>query len=175
MNRITSIWAIALFVSGAALAASRVEAGTYVSGNIASVTPNTSGTLVFSDEKVLYFKAGDASVPVPYASIKNAELGATRTHSTNEPAYKIWTLPKRFGNKPRTQYLTVDFKGEDGEDKTMTLEVAQPIANSVLTEIQESRLGKSRARNEWWGDQYWKTKRNEASAWKPVDGTATAQ
>jgi hypothetical protein len=170
MTRITSSAAIALLVAGAALAASRTEPGTYVSGNVTGIDANTGGTLQLPEDNAMVFRAGLASVPVPYASIKSAELGATRTHSSEAPLYKVWSLPKRFTGKTHTQYLTVAFKGEDGEDKTMTLEFAQPIAATVLSTIEShTHAGSAKVDNAWWGDDIWKTTRN-ADKWKQTGG-----
>ena len=142
MTRITSLLASAAFLCGAAFGASRAETTTYVDGNITGVAPNTGGTLLFPDDKAVYFRTGLANVEVPYANINKAELGATRVHSQDVPLYKVWSLHKRFsGKKSESQFLTIAFKGDDGEEKTMTLELAQAAASSALSTI-ESHTGK---------------------------------
>ena len=119
------------------LGASRAETTTYVEGNIAGVAPNTGGTLLFSDAKEMVFRTGLATVAVPYSSITKSELGATREISHGAPVYKVWARHK----KTETQFLRVDFKNEDGEAKTMTLELAQSSAPGVLSTIQEHTAG----------------------------------
>lgn len=116
-----------------ALAASRAETTTYVEGNLTGVSPNTGGTLLFSDDKALIFRTGLATIAVPYASIGKAELGATREITHGAPVYKVWARHK----KTETQFLKVEFKGDDGDQKTMTLELAQASASGVLAAIQE--------------------------------------
>jgi len=128
----------ALVCSATAFAASRAETTTYVDGNIAGVSPNTGGTLMFSDEKAMSFRTGLATVSVPYAAITRSELGATREISHGAPIYKVWARHK----KTETQFLTVEFKSEEGEDKTMTLELAQASAPVVLAAIQDHRSAK---------------------------------
>ena len=193
--RTLSFVALSLLVCGAALGASRSTTTIYVDGNITGVSPNTAGTLMFSDGTAMYLKAGSATVPVPYTGISKTELGATKVHSHNVPMYKVWSLQKRFSETTQTQLLTVEFKNTDGEDKTMKLELARPAAKSVLSTIQtrtarsatpvENKVVASRqttqagrlpqakpASNEWWGDEYWKTTRN-AGKWNKPACTAT--
>jgi len=159
-----------LALAACAFAAPRPETSTYITGNVADLKPNTGGTLVFSDEHAVLFRTGLAEVVVPYAGISKAELGATRVHSHDVPAYKVWALPSRI-HKTETQLLTLQFKNEQGEDRTMTFEIAKPAAGTVLETIQDhTKTGASAdtAKTEketWWGDSIWKTNRN-VSSWK---------
>ncbi|HVO97011.1 MAG TPA: hypothetical protein VMT15_03050 [Bryobacteraceae bacterium] len=129
----TRILSFVLACGSVAFGGSRSETTTYVEGNIAGIAPNTGGTLVVSDEKTMYFRTGLATVAVPYTAISKAELGATREVSHGAPIYKVWARHK----KTETQFLKVEFKSEDGEEKSMTLELAQASAPAVLTSIQE--------------------------------------
>ena len=132
------ILSLSLVCAATAFAASRAETTTYVDGNLAGVSPNTGGTLLFSDEKAMYFRTGLATVSVPYSAITRSELGATREISHGAPIYKVWARHK----KTETQFLTVEFKSEEGEAKTMTLELAQASAPAVLAAIQDHRSAK---------------------------------
>lgn len=133
MTRIPSFAAWTVLACATAFAASRAETTTYVDGNLTGVSPNTGGTLLFSDDKTLVFRTGLTTISVPYTAVTRSELGATRETSHGAPAYKIWARRK----KTETQFLTVEFKSEEGEAKTMTLELAQASAPSVLAAIQE--------------------------------------
>jgi hypothetical protein len=133
MTRISSFAAWTVLAGATVFAASRAETTTYVDGNLAGVSPNTGGTLMLSDEKTLVFRTGLATISVPYTAVSKSELGATRETSHGGPAYKIWARRK----KTETQFLTVEFKNEEGEAKTMTLELAQASAPGVLAAIQE--------------------------------------
>jgi hypothetical protein len=119
----------------AAFAAERAETTTYVDGNLNGVSPNTGGTLLFSDDNAMHFRTGLSTVAVPYTSISQAELGATKETSHDVPLYKIWALHQRFG-KTQTQLLIVNFKSDAGEEKIMTLELAKASAPGVLSYIQ---------------------------------------
>jgi hypothetical protein len=167
MMRITSLLALGLLAGVAAFGAPRWEATTYVDGNVKDLAPNTGGTLQFPDDKTMYFNTGAKSIPVPYASIDKAELGPTKVHSHDVPLYKIWALPKRFGGKTQTQYLSLRFKNTDGEENNMTLELPQSTAPTVLSTIQTRSGMKPPIKpdeDESWGDEYWKTARN-ADQW----------
>ena len=133
MTRIPSFAAWTVLACATAFAASRAETTTYVDGNLTGVSPNTGGTLLFSDDKTLVFRTGLTTISVPYGAVTRSELGATRETSHGGPAYKVWARRK----KTETQFLTVDFKNDEGEAKTMTLELAQASAPSVLAAIQE--------------------------------------
>ena len=187
MKRLTLI---AVLATAAAFAASRSETTTYVDGNVKGVAPNTGGTLVISDENTMSFRTGLANVEVPYSGISKVELGAVKETSHDVPFYKVWQLHKKFsgGKKTETQLLIVSFKNEDGEDKSMTLEMAQPAIGGVVSTIEE-RTGKSFVKqasakrtpgsqakganqksDDWWGDDYWKTTRN-ADKWNKAPGS----
>jgi hypothetical protein len=173
MIKTALLTSLAAFVCLGVSGAPRPETSTYIDGNVSSLKPNTGGTLVFTDDNSMMFRTGLAEVAVPYASILRAELGATQTHRHDEPAYKVWALAKRL-HKTETQLLTVEFKSGLGESQNMTLELAKPAASNVLATIEEhtgkstSSAAKAAAKNagakeDWWGDSYWKTARNQDS------------
>jgi hypothetical protein len=133
MTRIPLFAAWTALACATVFAASRAETTTYVDGNLTGVSPNTGGTLLFSDDKTLVFRTGLTTINVPYAAVTKSELGATRETSHGAPMYKVWARHK----KTETQFLTVEFKNEEGEARTMTLELAQASATSVLAAIQD--------------------------------------
>ena len=137
MTRTFSFAAWTVLACATAFAASRSETTTYVDGNLTGVSPNTGGTLVFSDDKSMVFRTGLATVSVPYSAITKSELGATRTTSHDTAFYKVWARHK----KTETQFLTVEFRNDEGEAKTMTLELGQASAPSVLATIQDHTNG----------------------------------
>lgn len=180
--RITSL-ILALTACGAVFAASRAETATYVDGNLTGVSPNTGGTLTFSDDDAMYLRTGLETIAVPYAEINNAELGAVKENSHDVPFFKVWAHKKSA--KTETQYLIVNFKNEAGEEKNMTLELAKSAAAGVLADLQ-TRTGKTFApalktatstaktstapkqADNWWGDEFWKTPRNSDKWSKPA-------
>jgi hypothetical protein len=117
----------------------RPETTTYIDGNLTGVTPQTGGTLVFTNDKALQFRTGLATFDVPYSNITKAELGAKQVHSRKAPAYKVWALPKRMGGNTSTQLLLLEFKADEGEAKTMTLELASSSVSNVVATINSHR------------------------------------
>lgn len=137
--RITSFAVLTLLAASAAFAENRSETTTYIDGNLPGISPNTGGTLLISEDKSMFFRTGLTSVAVPYSGISHAELGAVRETSHDVPFYKVWA---RRHSKTETQYLIINFKNDEGEDRTATLELAQSSAAGVIATLEE-RTGKS--------------------------------
>jgi hypothetical protein len=171
--RIASLVAVFVLACGLASAA-RQEPFTYVEGNLTGVIPNSGGSLTLSESQALELKTGLATVSVPYAGITKAELGATREHSEKEPLYKVWALPKRLWGGSMTQLVKIEFKGEDGEPKTMTLELDKSSAPEVVEHLRRQNpslpgaAAVAASPADWWGDRYWKTARNADKWQKPA-------
>jgi hypothetical protein len=210
LNMRMSFLAVLALLTAAAFGASHAETTTYIDGNLPGVSPNTGGTLLYSEEKAMYFRTGLVNIPVNYDSISHAELGAQKVASHDVPLYKVWALHKRFSEKTKTQYLVVNFKNDAGEEKNMTLELATPAASDVLSAIEsrnskvttastkpelkperetpkkeakvekkpapeKTAQAKTEAKNAWWGDDYWKTTRNQDKWSKPATAPAPDQ
>lgn len=124
-------------LAAAAFASSPAETTTYVDGNLTGVSPNSGATLNLSDQKQMVLRTGLTNIEVPYESISHAELGAVKETPHSVPFYKVWA----HGKRTQTQLLIVNFKNSEGEDKTMTLELAQPAAASVLSTIESHTKG----------------------------------
>jgi hypothetical protein len=122
-------------LAAATFAAPQAETTTYVDGNLTGVSPNSGATLTFSGDKEMVLRTGLTNVTVPYENISHAELGAVKETSHSGSRLKIWARSK----KTETQLLIVNFKSAEGEEKTMTLELAQPAASSVFTSIQSHK------------------------------------
>ncbi len=167
-----------LLLCGAAVAAPQSQTTTYVDGNLDGLTPKTGGTLAFDDAKAMQLRTGVTTVAIPYAGVTHAELGAVQ-ESTHQSFFKVWDRFKSHRNE--TQLLIVNFKDDQGKDRTMTLELARSGAQSVIADL-ETRTGKtfvtkenakaaaakkldpmgttSAQTKEDWGDEWWKTSRN---------------
>jgi hypothetical protein len=166
-------------LGGAVFAATNVHTTTYVVGNLDNVSAGAIGTVNLSDAQAIVFHTREATVGVAYANINKAELGARVTHTPDVPFYKVWELHKRlFAPRGSTQYLTVDFKNANGEDRTMTLELDASVASDMLAVI-EIHQGKRPAAvydahpDQWWGDGTWKTNRNTPK-WSAGGSSAVA-
>jgi hypothetical protein len=189
----TNFLILALASGGAVFAGLASQTTTYVDGNLNGVTPRSGATLTFEDEKAMQLHTGLSTIAVPYSAVTQAELGAVKTTPHDVPFFKVW---ERAKHKTETQLLVVNFKNDQGEDQTMTLELARAAAQSVLGEISE-RSGKNfggtksqvasenkkqnpmaigapeKTADPWWGDDWWKTERNQ-DKWSKQPGTSTA-
>ncbi len=121
-------------LAAATYGAPQAETTTYVDGNLTGVSPNSGATLTFSSEKEMVLRTGLTNVTVPYESISHAELGAVK-ETSHSSFLKFWGHSK----KTDTQLLIVNFKNDAGEEKTMTLELAQTAASNVFTSIQSHK------------------------------------
>lgn len=169
----------ALF-GGIAFAAANVHTTTYVVGNLDNISAGAIGSVNLSNDRAIVFHTRETTVQVAYVNITKAELGARVTHTPDVPLYKVWELHKRLlAPRDSTQYLTVDFKNTDGEDRTMTLELDASVASDMLKVI-EIHQGKRPAAvydahpDQWWGDGTWKTSRNTPK-WSPSGAVAPAK
>ena len=97
-------------------------------------------------------------VEIPYSQISKAELGSVMVHTADpQPAYKVWSLPKRL-MKSETRQMTLSYTNEKGVDQTMTIQMSRAAADGVYSTIERNNAKVSS--NDWWGDKYWKTARN---------------
>jgi hypothetical protein len=170
--RFSTLATATLLTCGLALAADGPQAVTYISGNLDNLTANSGATLDVSGSKAIQLNTGSAKIDVPYASITRAELGEITEFSSEEPLYKVWALHKRFLGKRAVQRVTLDFQTTAGESKTLTLEAPRQVAEDVIAVI-EDRTTPETAKT-WWGDNVWKTKRNQEQ-WGGAGTVATRE
>lgn len=148
--RLLTLSALTVLASTLAVAADF----TYLGGSLKVLLPASGGTLSYRSGKAIELKTPLHKIAIPYREILSAELGEVHT-PVPDPLYKVWSLHKRFANR-ETQELTVAYKDKTGLEQTVTLELARDEAGAMLEAIQD--------RDEWWGDQFWKTTRN-AKQW----------
>ncbi len=148
---------LTIFAGGLLLAADP-QTVTYIGGNVADLAPNTGATLYFTSAQTMELRTPLHSVEVPYAQISKAEMGQIVEHTYEaEAPYKVWSLPKRF-IKTEGQEMTLSFTNANGESQTMTIEMTKKAAAKLMTRIE--RRSARVANSTWWGDDYWKTARN---------------
>ena len=154
------------FMGGVLFAAANVHPATYVIGNLDNVSAGAVGTVNLSGDKEIVFRTRETAVAVAYANIMKAELGPRVSHSPDVPIYKVWELHKKLlAPRDNSQYVTMDFKTADGQDRSMTLDLDSAVANDLMAVI-EIHQGKrvpavfDAHADQWWGDGTWKTTRN---------------
>ena len=149
---------LTIFAGGLLLAADP-QSVTYIGGNLPDLAPNTGASLYFNSPKAFELRSPLHSLEVPYAQISKAEMGPITEHTyESDPAYKVWSLPKRF-IKTEGQQMTVSFASENGETQTLTIDMSKKAAAKLFATIQ--RRSARVAENNWWGSDYWKTTRNK--------------
>ena len=154
-----STLAILMTLSGALALAGDARTVTYVAGNLTGLTPSSGATLQVAS-KSLSLRTGSNSVEIPFSSISKAELNGSISKPNNEPLYKVWALHKRLSGVNEMQQVMLDYKESNGEARSLTLEMQRATATDVMAAIDDAQAKEKAAKVEWWGDKYWKTKRN---------------
>jgi hypothetical protein len=162
--RLFTFSALTVLAGSLALAADGPRGFTYLSGNVSELSPNSSGTLSYSDGKKIQLRTPQHALAIPYAAITSVDLGEVHSPAP-DPIYKVWSLHKRLSTKGDTQEMTVAFKDDAGREQVVTLELARQDLADVLSAIHEQNAHiesgfTSSTRDDWWGDQLWRTARN---------------
>ena len=153
---------ILILSCAAAFAAAGGGPAIYTVGNLEGISPGAEGVVVLEGRKIV-FRSGKTVTAIPYTDIVETELGARVTPPDDAPLYKVWRLPKRLSpERVMHQMLTVEFADKNGKPQTMTLEMEEPAAAATLEQIEIRQGKRHRTKNgdPWWGDNLWKTPRN---------------
>jgi hypothetical protein len=136
----------------------------YIGGTVKSIPLNTSGSISVSDARELRFIYGQSVYKIPYSQITgtNVVQGEGRHILGKIP------VPSMFPGR-RKQTLAINYKDAAGAAGTLNFELTASEATAVREGIEEKQVVAQGATTqqdtpEWWGDKYWKTKRNQA-AW----------
>jgi hypothetical protein len=147
--------------SGLALAAQTNPAVKYLKGTVEGIADNASGTLNLTSVKVLVLEADSTRVEIPYAGVTATDVSAPVRPVEPEPLYKVWTLYKRILPPEPVQSVTLEFRDAEGDRNQVTLELEKPVADRLMARIREAAAKKAAA-SQRWGDNIWKTARNQA-------------
>ena len=167
--RLTLLSAVAVLT----LPAVRVCAATtsldaqYIGGTAKAIPANTFGTLSLEDAKELQFHYGTSVYRVSYEQITGSDIqaGETRHLFGRIPVPNFVPIKKR-------QTISISFRDNNGGTGTLNFEVASSAAWSAQT-VLNARMQKlslasdaSSTDDNWWGDKWWKTNRNQ-DTWGP--------
>jgi hypothetical protein len=138
-------------------ASSTVE---YIGGTAKSIPLNSSGFISLSDAKELQFNYGQSAFKIPYSQITgtNVVQGEGRRILGKIP------VPTMFPGRKK-QTLAINYKDATGVSCTLNFELTASEATEVqfgLAERQRMVQSAQQDPQDWWGDKYWKTKRNQA-------------
>jgi hypothetical protein len=149
----------------------------YTVGNLEGISPGVEGILVLEASNIT-FRTRKLNTAVAYTDIQEVELGAKSNPPDDAPLYKVWRLPKRVSpERVLRQMLTIEFTDKSGKAQTMTLEMEEPAAAATLEqiEIRQGKRHRSTNGDPWWGDNVWKTPRNNNSVNPEALGNSPAK
>jgi hypothetical protein len=133
----------------------------YVGGTVKSIPVNSAGAFNFEDAKDFRFTYGGSVYKLPYDQI-------TSTNIEKADIRRVWHVFPAMSPiaNHRQQTLVVNYTDATGATGTLNFELMQYRAVEAQETIaaKKSPSAASPAETAWWGDKYWKTKRNEA-AW----------
>ena len=131
----------------------------YVGGTVKSIPVNSTGSFNFEDAKDFRFTYGGSMYKLPYDQI-------TGTSIEKADIRRVWHVFPAMSPiaDHRQQTLVINFTDATGATGTVNFELMQYRAVEAQETIaaKKSPSAASPAETAWWGDKYWKTKRNQA-------------
>ena len=165
-----SIFRLTLFSAVAVLLlpAVRVSAATtsvdaeYTGGTAKDIPMNSFGTLSLADTKELQFHYGASVYRVSYDQITGSDIqaGETRHLFHRIPVPNFVPIKKR-------ETLSISFHDSTGHNGTLNFELSSRLISSTQSvlnaRMQKEALTSDAGSTEdnWWGDRWWKTNRNQ--------------
>ncbi len=136
----------------------------YVGGTVKSIPVNSAGTFNFEDAKEFRFTYNGSVYKLPYDQI-------TSTGIEKADVRRVWHVFPAISPiaSRRKQTLVINYTDAAGATGTLNFELMAYRAIDAQETIAAKRspiapAAATAASNEWWGDKYWRTKRNQA-AW----------
>lgn len=167
--RFSNLLTLATLTCGLAMAADPITVN-YLDGNMPNLAPDSWATVQFDNDEALDFNTGTETVAIPYSTITKVLQGKVRSFSsTDEPLYKVWHLPSHLFDRKIVQRIDLKYEDETGEPQTLSMEMDRVDAKALVAQVikQTRPYQTQRDQQEWWGDTYWKTKRN-AKQWETM-------
>jgi hypothetical protein len=168
--RIASI-AITALAFSAIMQAAGPSSVTYLQGNLSGFDQNQSGTLDLTKSRVMSLHTKTGDLQIPYEAVMKSQSTTTVVAGDSAPFYKVWHLGKKLMPPEPVEQVTMEFKDSKGGSTSMTIEMAKPVAEKLAARLKKADERKAAANGAWWGDQLWKTPRNE-DQWKQASEVA---
>ena len=150
-----------LMAAGFAVAADGPKPVTYLNGNLEGFAQNASGTLDIRSAKTMKLHTKAANIEIPYEAVSKTERTTPKVVTEKEPLYKVWTLPKRLTPPTPLDQVVVNYTDKSGAEKSVTIEMQKSTADWVVANVERAAARNAANGGSWWGDSYWKTKRNK--------------
>ena len=135
----------------------------YVGGTVKSIPVNSAGKFSFDDAKEFRFTYSGSVYKLPYDRITGIDIEKADIRRVLHVFPAMSPIASH-----RKQTLVINYTDATGTTGTLNFELMAYRA----VEAQETIAAKKSpispaaaiaASNEWWGDKYWKTKRNQAT------------
>jgi hypothetical protein len=105
----------------------------YVGGSVSSIKGQTEGVSSTSDEKVFLFEYDNGKLRIPYNQIESLEYG--QKVGRRGGIVSRWVITKK-----RKHFLTIGYKGENGQPQAAVLELGKNVVRVTLATL-EARSG----------------------------------
>jgi len=134
----------------------------YVGGTVKSIPVNSSGKLNFEDAKEFRFTYNGSVYQLPYDQITSTDIERADVRRVLHVFPAISPIASH-----RRQTLVINYTDASGATGTLNFELAAYRAVDAQETIAAKKSPHSAsastgtASNEWWGDKYWKTNRNQ--------------
>jgi hypothetical protein len=134
----------------------------YVGGTVKSIPVNSAGTFNFDDAKEFRFSYNGSVFKLPYDQITGTDIEKADIRRVWHVFPAVSPIASR-----RRQTLVINYTDAAGATGALNFELMASRAEEAQETIAAKRSPLSSASiaaasNEWWGDKYWKTKRNQA-------------
>jgi hypothetical protein len=134
----------------------------YVGGTVKSIPANSVGSFSFDDAKELKFTYGESVYKLSYEQVTATDISKGEGHHIFRKIPVPSLIPGR-----RKETLTISYKDSTGATGTLNFELAASQASEARDTIAAKKSPQNSETatqsNEWWGDQWWKTTRNQAT------------
>jgi hypothetical protein len=131
---------------------------TYLAGSLEGIT--SKATLDLTNTKVMVLRSGSIKIEIPYMAISKSDV-KTQEFAEKEPLYKVWTLGSRLMPPTPQEEYSLEYRDAKGATTTVTLGMEKSVADKLSARLAKAEERKAAQRGDWWGDSYWKTKRNQ--------------
>jgi hypothetical protein len=141
------------------------ESVQYVGGTVKSIPVNSGGALNFEDAKEFRFQYNGSMYKLPYDQITSTDIERADVRRVWHVFPAISPIASR-----RKQTLVINYTDASGATGSLNFELMAYRAAEAQETIAAKKSPTSAststgtASSDWWGDKYWRTKRNQP-AW----------
>jgi hypothetical protein len=139
------------------------EAVQYVGGTVKSIPVNTAGSFNFDDAKEFRFSYNGSMYRLPYDQITSTDIEKADVRRVLHVFPAVSPIASH-----RKQTLVINYTDSTGATGSLNFELmaykATDAQDTIAAKKSPGAASADGQSNEWWGDRYWRTTRNQA-AW----------